>query len=265
MTRLVIVGGGRMGEALLSGLLAGGWADAGEIVVVEVSPTRREELAAAHPGVRVTDTPEPADGAVVAVKPPDAAEACAVLAALGVPRVLSLAAGVTLATLDAAAGSGTVVIRSMPNTPALVGQGAAAISGGAGASPDDLDWAEAILAAVGIVVRVPEMQLDAVTGLSGSGPAYAFLVAESLVDAGVMAGLPRATAEALTVQTLLGAAVMLRDSGSHPAELRNAVTSPGGTTAAGLRVLEQAGVRAALLDAVLAATERSVELGRSAG
>ncbi len=265
MTRLVIVGGGRMGEALLAGLLATGWAAPEEIAVAEVSPARREELADAHPGVRVTEAPEGADGAVVAVKPPDAAAACAALASLGVPRVLSLAAGVTLATLDAAAGAGTVVIRSMPNTPALVGEGAAAIAGGAGSTTADLEWAESLLGAVGVVVRVPEGQLDAVTGLSGSGPAYAFLVAEALIDAGVTAGLPRPTAEALVVQTLLGAAVMLRDSGSHPAELRNAVTSPGGTTAAGLRVLEQAGVRAALLDAVIAATDRSVELGRPPG
>ena len=261
MARLVIVGGGRMGEALLGGLVASGWAAPDELVVAEVSATRRTELTAAHPGVSVVGEPVAAAGAVVAVKPPDAAAAVAELARLGVPRVLSLAAGVTLATLEAAAGTGTAVVRSMPNTPALVGVGAAAIAGSTLATDADLAWAEAVLGAVGTVVRVPESQLDAVTGLSGSGPAYAFLVAEALIDAGVLAGLPRPTAEALAVQTLLGAATMLRDTDSHPAELRNAVTSPGGTTAAGLAVLERAGVRAALLDAVAAAAARSAELG----
>jgi pyrroline-5-carboxylate reductase len=149
----------------------------------------------------------------------------------------------------------------MPNTPALVGAGAAAIAPGSAAGEDDLAWAESILGAVGTVVRVPERLLDAVTGLSGSGPAYVFLMAEALIDAGVLVGLPRPTAVALATQTLLGAARLLAETGDTPEALRAAVTSPGGTTAAGLRVLESAGVRAALLDAVAAATERSKELG----
>jgi pyrroline-5-carboxylate reductase len=150
----------------------------------------------------------------------------------------------------------------MPNTPALVGAGAAAISPGTAATDDDLAWAGSILGAVGTVVRVPENLLDAVTGLSGSGPAYVFLVAEALIDAGVLVGLPRPTAVELATQTLLGAARLLVETGDSPEALRAAVTSPGGTTAAGLRALESAGVRAAFLDAVAAATERSRELGR---
>jgi pyrroline-5-carboxylate reductase len=149
----------------------------------------------------------------------------------------------------------------MPNTPALVGAGASAVAGGTSATDDDLEWAEGILGAVGSVVRVPEKSLDAVTGLSGSGPAYVFLVAEALIDAGVLNGLPRATAEALVRQTILGSARLLAEGADGPEALRAAVTSPGGTTAAGLRELERHGVRAALLEAVTAATERSRELG----
>ncbi len=148
----------------------------------------------------------------------------------------------------------------MPNTPALVGEGAAAISPGTHATEEDLAWAEEILGAVGVVVRVPEYQLDAVTGVSGSGPAYVFLVAEALAEGGVLAGLPRDVAEKLAFQTLLGSAKLLVEQGA-PANLKAAVTSPGGTTAAGLRELERGGVRAAFLEAVMAATARSQELG----
>jgi pyrroline-5-carboxylate reductase len=151
----------------------------------------------------------------------------------------------------------------MPNTPALVGAGAAAVAAGRGADESDLAWAEEILGAVGKVVRVEEALLDAVTGLSGSGPAYVFLVAEALIEGGVLAGLPRPVATTLAVQTLLGSARLLVESPEEPASLRAAVTSPAGTTAAGLRALEAGGVRSAFLEAVLAATERSRELGRS--
>jgi pyrroline-5-carboxylate reductase len=150
----------------------------------------------------------------------------------------------------------------MPNTPALVGAGAAAIAPGSRAEEADLAWAEQVLGAVGTVVRVSEGLLDAVTGLSGSGPAYVFLVAEAMVEAGVLVGLPRDVAQALAFQTLLGSARLLVESGESPEALRGAVTSPGGTTAAGLRVLEGRGVRAAFLDAVAAATERSRQLGQ---
>lgn len=258
--RLQLVGGGRMGEALLSGLLDAAWAPATGLRVVEALAARRDELTARFPGVEVTDTVGPADGTVLAVKPADIPAACAALGAGG-GRVLSIAAGVRLADLESALPDGTVVVRAMPNTAALVGAGAAAVAGGAAAGDDDLAWAEAVLAAVGTVVRVDEKLLDAVTGLSGSGPAYVFLVVEALIEAGVLVGLPRPVAEALTVQTLLGSARLLAEGGAGPEALRAAVTSPGGTTAAGLHALEQAGTRAAFLDAVVAATERSRELG----
>lgn len=259
--RLAVVGGGKMGQALLSGLLASGWAEAGDLAVVEVAETRRAELSLAMPGVDVRADVGPCEAAVVAVKPGDVPAACASLAAAGVRRVLSIAAGVPLAKLETWLGDDVAVVRAMPNTPALIGAGAAAIAPGAAATDDDLAWAEGILSAVGIVVRVSEALLDAVTGLSGSGPAYVFLVAEALVDAGVLVGLPRPLSTALTVQTLLGAARLLAESGDGPEVLRAAVTSPGGTTAAGVRALEARAVRAALAEAVVAATERSRELG----
>lgn len=257
---LLIVGGGRMGEALLGGLLAAG-RPASRLGVVEVSPARREELVAAHPGVRVLVEPIAADAAVVAVKPGDVAEAAAAVARAGATRLLSVAAGVTTAAIEAAAGTGVRVVRSIPNTPALIGAGAAAICAGASADEEDLAWAESVLGSIGVVVRLPEKDLDAVTGLAGSGPAYVFLVAEALADAGVLAGLPRDVAETLAFQTLLGSARLLVEGDAGPAALRAAVTSPGGTTAAGLRELEHQGVRGAFLDAVVAATRRSRELG----
>lgn len=260
MTRLVVVGGGRMGEALLCGLLAG-WGAPADLAVVEVSAERRTALADRLPGVTVIDAPVAADGAVIAVKPGDVASAGRALAEAGVRRVLSIAAGVTIATLESSLGADVAVVRAMPNTPALVGAGAAAIAAGTAATDQDLDWAEGILGSVGTVVRVGEASLDAVTGLSGSGPAYVFLVAEALIDAGVLVGLPREVSVALTHQTLLGAARLLVETGDTAEVLRAAVTSPGGTTAAGLRALESAGVRAAMLDAVTAATERSRHLG----
>jgi pyrroline-5-carboxylate reductase len=259
--KLQLVGGGRMGEALLTGLLASGWADAADVAVVEKLADRRSALTNQFPGVAILDAPEKADGAVVAVKPDDVEPVCASVAAAGCGRVLSIAAGVTIARLERALGGDVAVVRAMPNTPALVGAGAAAIAPGTHASDDDLGWAESILRAVGTVVIVPEKLLDAVTGLSGSGPAYVFLVAEALIDAGVLAGLPRDTSAILATQTLLGAARLLTETGDGPEALRAAVTSPGGTTASGLRALEHAGVRAAFLDAVMAATERSKELG----
>ena len=256
------MGGGRMGEALLTGLLAAGWAKPDELGVVEKLVDRRADLTKQFAGVAILAEPETADGVVVAVKPDDVENACAAIARAGCGRVLSIAAGVPLARLESALGGEVPVVRAMPNTPALVGAGAAAIAPGAHAGDDDLAWAESILSAVGVVVRVPEKLLDAVTGLSGSGPAYVFLVAEALIEAGVLAGLPRDVSTALANQTLLGAARLLTETGETPEALRAMVTSPGGTTVAGLRVLEQAGTRAAFLDAVVAATERSKELGR---
>jgi pyrroline-5-carboxylate reductase len=254
---LLIVGGGRMGEALLGGLIAGGRAPE-TLGVVEVAAPRRAELEAAHPGVTVAAEAVAATGAVIAVKPNVVVEAARALA--GCERILSVAAGITTRAIEDVVGD-VPVVRAMPNTPALVGAGAAAISPGTHAGEGDLAWAEEILGAVGVVVRVPEPQLDAVTGLSGSGPAYVFLVAEALVEAGVLAGLARDVAETLAFHTLLGSARLVGEGEASPAALRAAVTSPGGTTAAGLRALERAGVRSAFLEAVMAATERSRELG----
>jgi pyrroline-5-carboxylate reductase len=245
---LAIFGGGNMGEALLGGLLDSGWCTPAKIAVVEVLAARRTELSARYPGVMVDDVVGPCAAALIAVKPQDVELAVA-------------AAGVSLATLEAAAGGAAVaVVRAMPNTPALVRAGASAIAPGRAAREDDLVWASSILEAVGTVVRVPESQLDAVTGLSGSGPAYLMVVAESLIEAGVLVGLPRVTARALVTQLFVGSATLLRDSGELPEVLRANVTSPGGTTAAGLRALEHHGVRSAFLEAVNSATQRSREL-----
>jgi pyrroline-5-carboxylate reductase len=257
--RLAVVGGGNMGAALVGGLVANGWAT-GDLAVVEVSDARREALAAMYPTVAVHATVPACEAAVIAVKPHDAADAATAAAAAGARRVLSIAAGVSIDSLQQACGDGVAVVRSIPNTPALLGKGASAMSPGAFATEDDLDWAETILGAVGTVARVPEPLLDAVTGLIGSGPAYLFLVAEALTDAGVLAGLTRPVADALVRQLFVGSAAMLAEYGD-PVSLRAMVTSPGGTTAAGLRVLEEHGTRSALLECVLAATERSRELG----
>jgi pyrroline-5-carboxylate reductase len=259
-----------MGEALVAGLLARGWAAAEEIVVAETLHERRSELsgpgglAARNPGLRVDGEVVAAEGAVVAVKPGDVEAACRSVRRAGIRRVLSIAAGVPLAKLErwlGESGDAPAVVRAMPNTPALVGAGAAAIAPGRRADAADVAWAEGILRAVGTVAVVPEALLDAVTGLSGSGPAYVFLVAEALIDAGVLVGLPRPVARELAVQTLLGSARLLAESGESAESLRAAVTSPGGTTAAGLRALEAGGVRSAVLEAVVAATERSRLLG----
>lgn len=257
-----------MGEALIGGLIAHGWAPANSMSVVEPVEARRKEIVSRYEGVSVFPTVAEVagadavpDSAVLAVKPADAEAACLAMAPLGLGRVLSVAAGVTISNLQDWLGDPTAVIRAMPNTPALVGAGAAAVAGGSSAGPGDLEWARGVLEAVGTVVTVNEPALDAVTGLSGSGPAYVFLVAEALIDAGVLVGLTRPVARLLAVQTLLGSAKMLAETGEEPSALRAQVTSPGGTTAAGLRALESAGVRAAILEAVAAATERSRQLG----
>jgi len=252
-----------MGEALLAGLMAAGW-EPTALGVVEPDAGRRAALEAQFPGVACTDAPVPCVGAVIAVKPPDAPAACEALAPLSPQRVLSIAAGVTTARLEAALGGSVAVVRAMPNTPAQVGAGASAVAPGAHATEADLDWAEELLGAVGVVVRVEEGQLDAVTGLSGSGPAYVFLLVEALIDAGVRQGLPVEVAGQLVVQTIAGAARLLEEtgaSGTDAHEHRLAVTSPQGTTAAGLAVLEVRDVRAAVAEAVAAATERSRQLG----
>ena len=259
--RLQVIGGGRMGEALLGGLQAGDWAEPGELAVVEKIPERRSELADRFSGVKVIDHALDGADAVLAVKPDDAVAAASNLKSAGVDRVLSIAAGMTTSALEEALGSGARVIRAMPNTPALVGAGAAAIAAGRYATEDDLLWATGVLEAVGTVVVCEESMLDAVTGLSGSGPAYVFWLAETLMAAGEAAGLASDVADALTRQTLLGASRLLAESGEHPSDLRAAVTSPGGTTARGIAELEARDVASAFIAAVTAATQRSRELG----
>lgn len=256
-----------MGEALLGGLVDAGHSPE-DLAVAEAIPERRHTLEGRFPKVRVVSAPAwavaEADVVVVAVKPadvPTALEAAATALAPGA-LVLSIAAGVTIAALEALV-PGHPVVRAMPNTPALVRKGAAAIAAGSHAGEEHLRQAEAVLSAVGTVVRVSEPLLDAVTGLSGSGPAYVFLVAEALIEAGVHAGLPRPVSQSLVAQTLLGSATLLAGSTEGPEALRAAVTSPGGTTAAGLAALEARAVRAAFLEAVAAATARSRELGRA--
>ncbi|MGA2521170.1 MAG: pyrroline-5-carboxylate reductase [Acidimicrobiales bacterium] len=258
--RLLVVGGGRMGGALLEGLVTAGWRP-GDLAVVEQSAPRRTELAALVPGVVVGATVGEADGAVLAVKPADARAACEAVAGTATPRVLSIMAGVTLGSLEDWLAPGTAVVRAMPNTPATVGAGVSAIAAGAAAGEADLQWAEELLGAVGQVVRLPETALDAVTGLSGSGPAYVFLMVEALAAAGEAVGLPAEVSALLAAATVTGAARLLERSGEAPAALRAQVTSPGGTTEAGLRVLDDRGVRDAVAAAVAAATERSRQLG----
>lgn len=254
-----------MGGALLRGLIDSGF-DASDLAVAEAAPARRSELEAEFGGVRVAPSAAwavaDADVVVVAVKPDHVAavleEASSGLRADAM--VLSIAAGVTIEAIEALVPSHPVV-RAMPNTPALIGAGAAAIAAGSSADGSHLEVAERLLGGVGIVERVSEPLLDVVTGLSGSGPAYLFLVAEALIEAGVLNGLARETSARLVVQTLVGASRLLDESEEGPEALRAAVTSPGGTTAAGLAALEASGVRAAILDAVTAATKRSQELG----
>jgi pyrroline-5-carboxylate reductase len=260
LPRLVVVGGGRMGTALVGGLLAAGWS-ATDVVVVEASEQRRAQLADELPGVRVAAEPVAGAGAVLAVKPAQGEAACRALGALGPARALSIMAGVTLADLGAWLGPDAAVLRAMPNTPALVRAGVSGLAGAPGVGEDDLAWAEEVLGSVGRVVRVPEDDLDAVTGLSGSGPAYVFLVAEALVAAGEAAGLSRAVSEALALPTLAGAGRLLLETGEAPETLRAQVTSPGGTTEAGIAVLEDRGLRDTVAAAVAAATARSRELG----
>jgi pyrroline-5-carboxylate reductase len=263
---LAIIGGGKIGEALLSGLVRRSGADG--IVVCERHPERAAELAARY-GVPVLGLAEAASRArvlLLAVKPQDIGTLLGLLAdSVDTGHlVVSVAAGVPTATIEAALPAGVPVVRVMPNTPALVDEGMSVLSAGAHADEGHLDEAETLLAAVGRVRRVPETQQDAVTALSGSGPAYFFYLVEAMVDAGILLGLPRDLAVDLIVQTALGSAVMLRDSGEHPVQLREAVTSPGGTTIAAIRELERHGVRAALIAAIEAAHDRSVELGRAA-
>jgi pyrroline-5-carboxylate reductase len=259
--KLQVIGGGKMGEALLGGLVAEGWATASELAVLEPLPERREQLRGILPGVEILDGPLAETDALLAVKPDHVPSALESLRGKSVPRLLSIAAGVRTTALEAGLDSATAVIRAMPNTPALVAAGAAAIAAGRAATAADLDWAASVLGAVGTVEGVTEDLLDAVTALSGSGPAYLFLLAEHMMAAGTAAGLPTDVAERLTKQTLLGASRLLAESPESAAQLRINVTSPGGTTAAALGVFESEDFGGAVARAIEAARARSVELG----
>jgi len=260
------VGGGQMAEAMVRGILAAGLAAPDTITIAEPAAARRELLANQY-GLACTQEPDilcrNSDIVVLAVKPQLAAPVLAQYRPYinGRHLVLSIMAGITLRALANGLAAPVRLIRVMPNTPALALAGAAAFSPNPEATARDREIAAALFSAVGTCVEVPEHLLDAVTGLSGSGPGYVFAFIEAMIDAGVLAGLPRPIAEQLTVQTVLGSAKLAQESGEHPASLKNKVTSPGGTTIAGLRVLEQGALRGLVMDAVAAATERSRELG----
>lgn len=262
---IAIIGVGKMGEALLSGLLRAGH-QPGQVAVVTRRRARGEELAAKYgvPVISAEDAAKNADTLVIAVKPQDMGRALAEIAGpVGSSQlVISVAAGITTAFIERSLGAAQVpVVRAMPNTPALVDEAMSVISPGAFATEGHLAHTAELLSPVGKVLRLPESQQDAATALSGSGPAYVYYLAEALVDAGVMLGMPRGAALDLVTQAVYGAATMLRDSGEHPVILREAVTSPGGTTVAAIRELEKHGVRAAFMAAIEAARDRGRELG----
>jgi pyrroline-5-carboxylate reductase len=262
MERIAILGGGRIGEALLSGLLSSGWSD---IVVTSRRETRVAELHERHDVEATTSNTDAVRGAaivVVAVKPQDID---ALLEEIGPlltteQTVLSVAAAIPTKRIEARLADGVPVVRAMPNSPSTVHEGMAGISAGAHANDEHLAQAEEVLSHLGRVVRVQEDAMDAITALSGSGPAYFALLAEAMIEAGILLGLSREISTTLVVQTMLGTGKQLRDEKMHPVELRESVTSPGGTTIAAIRELEQAGVRAAFLNAIQAAMNRGREL-----
>lgn len=267
--RIGFIGGGAMAEALVGGLLAAG-VDREALRVAEPEAARRAHLEATLGVATTVDNAELAgasDVVVLAVKPGVVGEVLAALEAAGLDRTrplwISIAAGVTLATLESGLGVDARIVRAMPNTPALVRAGATGICGNERASSADLESAVALFEGVGLVWCAPEEALlDAVTGLSGSGPAYVFAFLEALMEAGVAAGLPSQAAEALSFQTVFGAAKLALESEHGPAELRRRVSSPGGTTLAGLARLDEEGFARAIREAVAAATRRAAELGR---
>lgn len=262
------LGAGKMATALALGMIRAGVVAPEQVVGADPFEAAREAFGR-QTGAAITadnlDAVARSEVVFLSVKPQHLAELLAeVRPALAERHLLvSIAAGVSLAVLEREAGAGVRVIRVMPNTPALVGSGASAFSRGSAATDADAALVERLLSTVGTVHAVPEKLLDAVTGLSGSGPAYVYQIIEALSDGGVRAGLPRAVATALAAQTVLGAARMVLETGEHPGALKDAVTSPGGTTIAGLHALETGGLRGTLMNAVDAATRRSAELGRS--
>jgi len=263
--RLAILGAGTIGESLLAGLLSAGWRTPDEIVATGRREERLAELGERY-GVSTTlSNPEAVTGAslvVIAVKPQDFDVLLGEIGGLLEPTqtVLSIAAAIPTAAIEKRLAPGVPVVRAMPNAPATVHEGIAGICAGAHAGDEHLSIAEDVLSHLGAVVRLPEHAMDAVTAVSGSGPAYFALLAEAMVEAGILLGLSREVTTKLVVQTMLGTAKLLRDEHMHPVELREAVTSPGGTTIRAIRELENAGVRAAFLNAIQAAMERSREL-----
>jgi pyrroline-5-carboxylate reductase len=263
--RIAVLGGGRIGEALVSGLRSAGWSN---LVVTSRTESRVEELRARH-GVEATtanaDAVRDAALVVVAVKPQDIEALLDEVGPLLQPgqTLLSVAAAIPTAQIEARIASDVPVVRAMPNAPSTVHEGMAGICAGAHAGEAQLALAEDVLSHLGRVVRVPESAMDAITALSGSGPAYFALLAEAMIEAGILLGVSREISTTLVVQTMLGTARQLRDQGMHPVELRESVTSPGGTTIAAIRELEQAGVRAAFLNAIQAAMHRAQELAAS--
>jgi pyrroline-5-carboxylate reductase len=263
--RIAILGAGKIGEALLAGLLSTGWRKPEEIVVTGRRDERLAELRERH-GVEATrsnaEAVASAGVVVIAVKPQDFDVLLGEIGGLLSPDqvVLSIAAAVPTAAIERRIAEPVPVLRAMPNTPATVHEGVAGLCMGSHATENHLEAAEAVLTHVGRVVRVPELYMDAVTAVSGSGPAYFALLAEAMIEAGILLGLSREVSTDLVVQTMLGTAKLLRDEGMHPVELREMVTSPGGTTIRAIHELEQAGVRAAFLNAIQAAMVRSREL-----
>jgi len=266
--KICFIGAGNMAEALVRGLLKAGSATPEDVTCTD---TREEQLQrfAKDFGVQTTtDNAAAAKGAevvILSVKPQVMSRALDDIAAAIDPSklIISIAAGVPIAAIESRLGRGARIIRSMPNTPALVDAGATAIAAGAHATQDDMKVAKALFDSVGMTVSVEEPLLDAVTGLSGSGPAYMFLIIEAMSDAGVKVGLPRYTAQKLAAQTVLGSAKLLIETGIHPGQLKDQGTSPGGTAIAGLHTLEAGGLRTTLINAVESATLRSRELGKA--
>jgi pyrroline-5-carboxylate reductase len=264
---LAILGAGVMGETVLSGLLRAGW-HADQIVATDRRVERQRELTARY-GIKMLENTEAvaeAETVILVVKPQDMSDLLSEIAESIKPGtlVVSLAAGVDTTFIESRLPEGVAVVRVMPNTPAQVDEGMAAISPGSHSTQDHLDRVTEILSATGRVITVPERYQDAVTAISGTGPAYLFFVVEAMIEAGVHLGLPRDTATELVVQTMLGSAKLLRETGEHPTVLRERVTSPGGTTAAAVRELEDHKVRAAFLRAMEAARDRSRDLAAAA-
>jgi pyrroline-5-carboxylate reductase len=265
--KICVLGAGKAGEALVAGLISSGWAQPDDIVATARHQDRLDELGERY-GIETTlanaDAVKGAAVVVIAVKPQDIEALLAEVRGALEPSqtVLSIAAAIPTTLIERELGDAVPVVRAMPNTPVTVQEGMAGVAGGAHAGEDQVALAEEVLGSVGRSVRVDEAYMDAVTAVSGSGPAYFALLAESMIEAGILLGLSREVATDLVVQTMLGTAKLLRDERMHPVELREMVTSPGGTTISAIRELEQAGVRAAFLNAIQAAMQRSRELAQ---